>query len=108
MESVSNVLIVAIIFAAIYGVIRLLIQRKERLIMIEKGNNMPEIENVKFAFSSIKLGLFFMGIGLGVLAANILIALTTVEVEAAYFSMVLLLGGIALIIAHLVERKKDK
>lgn len=106
MGPIGSVLILAVIFSAIYGVIKLLVRRKERLIMIEKGANMPEIKEESM-FSALKFGIFFIGIGLGVLAANILCVTTKLESEVAYFSMIFLFGGIALVIAHFIE-KGDK
>ena len=108
MEEISNVLIAAIVFACIYGVVKLFIRRKERLTIIEKGDNMPEMKSEEFSFSTLKFGTFFTGIGLGVLVANILTVSTNLDREVAYFSMVFLFGGISLIIAHLLERKKDE
>ena len=105
MEHLSEILIVAVIFATIYGVIKLLVRRKERIAMIEKGTSLPEIKGEEFSFSSLKFGIFFIGIGLGVLAANILTVTTTLDKEVAYFSMVFLFGGMALIIDHLIEGK---
>jgi hypothetical protein len=108
MSPIANVLIVAIIFAVIYGIIKLIIRRKERLLMIEKGSQLPEVKSDEFSFSILKFGIFFIGIGLGVLAANILTVKTVLDSEVAYFSMIFLFGGISLIIAHLLEPKKDK
>jgi hypothetical protein len=108
MAPIFSVMIVAVIFAAIYGVIKLLVHRKERLVMIEKGTNMPEIKESGMGFSPLKFGIFFMGIGLGILAANILSVKTLLDKEVAYFSMIFLFGGIALIIAHFVEKKEGK
>jgi hypothetical protein len=109
MENVSNVLIVAVIFSAIYGVIKLFIRRKERLMMIEKGTSMPDIKSEEFSFSGLKFGVFFIGIGLGVLAASVLTVMTKLESEVAYFSMIFLFGGISLVTAHFIEGKgKEK
>jgi hypothetical protein len=108
MSPIANVLIVAIIFAVIYGIIKLIIRRKERILMIEKGSQLPEVKSDEFSFSILKFGIFFIGIGLGVLAANILTVKTVLDSEVAYFSMIFLFGGISLIIAHLLEPKKDK
>jgi hypothetical protein len=108
MGPISNVLIVAVIFAVVYGIIKLIIRRKERLIVIEKGSNLPEMKNEEFSFSALKFGIFFIGIGLGVLSANILTATTTLDSEVAYFSMIFLFGGISLIIAHLFDKKKNE
>jgi len=104
MEDIGKILALAIIFSTIFGVIKLLIRRKERLMIVEKGTNMPEIKDEGFSFSALKFGIFFVGIGLGVLVANILCVTTKIENEVAYFSMIFLFGGIALIIAHYMER----
>lgn len=108
MEQISEVMIVAVIFAVIYGIIKLLVHRKERLVMIEKGANMPAIKDEGFSFSSLKFGIFFLGIGLGVLTANILAMYSRLDKEVAYFSMIFLFGGLALIIHHLIEGKEKK
>ena len=107
MGPIGGVLILTVIFSAIYGIIKLLVRRKERLMMIEKGAGMPEIKEESF-FSALKFGIFFIGVGLGVLAASILCITTKVESEVAYFSMIFLFGGIALVIAHFIERNDKK
>jgi hypothetical protein len=106
MEHLSEVLLTAIVFATIYGIVQLLIRRKERHMLIEKGANMPEFKSDLPAFSGIKFGLFFVGIGIGVLAGSILAATTVLEKEVSYFSMIFLFGGIALVISHFVEKNK--
>jgi len=108
MEQISNVLIVTVIFAAIYGIVKLFIRRKERLMLIEKGSDIPDMKSEEFSFSSLKFGIFFTGIGLGVLVANVLTLKTNLDSEVAYFSMVFLFGGLFLIIAHLIEEKKKE
>jgi len=108
MGPIGDVLMAAVVFSAIYGVIKLLVHRKERLVMIEKGTNLPEIKSEEFSFSSLKFGIFFIGIGLGVLVANILTFTTRLEPEVAYFSMIFLFGGLSLVIHHIIEGKKDK
>ena len=108
MGSIGSVLIVAVVFAALYGVIKLFVSRKERIIAIEKGTGIPDMGSKGFSFSTLKCGIFLIGIGLGVLTASIITATTALESEVAYFSMIFLFGGISLIIAHLVERKKSE
>jgi hypothetical protein len=108
MGPIGDVLMAAVVFSAIYGVIKLFVHRKERLVMVEKGTNMPEVKNEEFTFSSLKFGIFFIGIGLGVLVANILTFTTRLESEVAYFSTIFLFGGLSLVIHHLIEKKKDK
>ena len=108
MVQISEVMIVAVIFTVLYGAVKLLVHRKERITMIEKGTNMPEIKSEEFTFSSLKFGIFFFGIGLGILMANILTVTTKLDREVAYFSMIFLFGGLSLIIHHLIEGKSKK
>ncbi len=108
MEPISNIFITAVVFAGIYGVIQLFVRRKERIMLIEKGTDSPELKSDFFVFSGLKFGLFFIGIGTGVLVASILTATTTIESEVAYFSMIFLFGGLALVIHHFIERNQQK
>ena len=107
MEEISTVLVTAIVFAAIYGTIQLLVKRKERLMIIEKGNDIPVLKSDLPAFSGLKFGLFFIGIGVGILAGSILAASTVIEKEVSYFSMIFLFGGLALVIHHFIDKKKN-
>ncbi|MFN8206172.1 MAG: DUF6249 domain-containing protein [Bacteroidales bacterium] len=107
MEGISNLMITAVVFAGIYAIIQLFVKRKERLLLIEKGTNSPEMKSELFTFSSFKFGLFFIGLGLGVLAGSIVAATTVLDSEVAYFSMIFLFGGLALVLHHYVDRKKN-
>jgi hypothetical protein len=108
MNGITSILMAAIIFSAAYGIIKLFVHRKERLIMIEKGTQMPEIKAETFTFSSLKFGVLFIGIGLGIFVASILAVTTKLDTEVAYFSMIFLFGGLALVIHHLIEDKGKK
>lgn len=108
MGPIGDVLMAAVVFSAIYGVIKLFVHRKERLIMVEKGTDFPDLKNEQFTFSSLKFGVFFIGVGLGVLVANILTFTTRIESEVAYFSMIFLFGGLSLVIYHFIEKKDKK
>jgi hypothetical protein len=106
MHDLTPIFVVAIISASIYSIIQLFVKRKERIMLIEKGTNPPEMKSDFMVFSSLKFGLFFVGIGAGVFIANILAVTTTLDQETAYFSMIFLFGGLALVIHHLIERAK--
>jgi ABC-type Fe3+-siderophore transport system permease subunit len=108
MEQFSEVIITAIVFAAFYGVLQLLIRRKERQMLIEKGANMPEYKSDLPTFSGLKFGLLFIGIGIGVFLGSIIAATTILEKEVAYFSMIFLFGGFALVISHFMEKKQKQ
>ncbi len=97
------ILIPATVFATIYGIIYLSIRKKERMALLDRGLDPRSFEKDRTNFSSLKYGLLFTGIGLGLLIANIVVTMGTMEREAAYFSLVSLFGGIALIVDYILE-----
>lgn len=105
MEYFFNFLITAVVFTGIYWILQLFVHRKERLLMIDKGTSLPETKPYRFSVSSLRFGLLFIGIGVGALIGNILEATTVINDEVAYFSMIFLFGGLALVIHHRMDRK---
>jgi len=91
-------------FAMVYGIVYLLVRRKERVALIEKGADASIFESSKQP-SSLKWGLLLVGIGTGILLGKILAVYTTLQEEPAFFSMICLFGGIGLIIYHLIANK---
>lgn len=82
-------------------------RNKERLALIEKGAN-PELFKSKAdansGFRSFKLGLFLVGIALGIMCGYFL-AEGGMREEPAYFSMIFLFGGIALVTSFFLQKK---
>ncbi len=109
MEEISAVLIVLIIFGFVYATIVLLVRRKERMALIDKGIDAPSFETKPyFNVYALKVGLLFIGVAIGVLLGSTLVELTTLNEESAYFSMVFLFGGLGLVISHYLEKKERK
>ncbi|NTW25213.1 MAG: hypothetical protein HGA37_10960 [Lentimicrobium sp.] len=104
----NEFLIPATVFATIYGIVYLLIRRKERMALLDRGLDPMSFEKKSDDFSSLKYGLLFTGIGLGLILANILVSTGVMEREAAYFSLVSLFGGIALIVDYILEIRISK
>jgi ABC-type Fe3+-siderophore transport system permease subunit len=106
MLELTPVLVLAIIFGAIYGIIQLNYQHKERKMLLEKGAdpsvfNLPRTQKA----TSLRYGLLLIGIALGILLGSVLTATSTLAQEAAYFSMVFLFGGIALVVSFFLEKR---
>jgi hypothetical protein len=97
------ILIPASVFATIYGIVFLNIRKKERMALLDRGLDPRSFEKDNTSFSALKYGLLFTGIGLGLLVANILVSMAIMDREAAYFSLVSLFGGIALIVDYILE-----
>jgi len=98
----------ALVFGSLY--IFFTTRNKERLALIEKGAD-PELFKTKADPSSgnrtFKTGLFFIGIALGILAGYF-IAEAGMQETPAYFSMIFLFGGIALVVSHLIKNKNQQ
>jgi hypothetical protein len=83
---------------------------KERLACIEKGLNvLPGPQKQSGSRKTIfTIGLFFVGISLGLLIGNLLDDGLGVDEGIAYTSMIFLFGGLSLVISHLIKFKKEE
>ena len=98
------------LFAMIYGIVYIIVRRKERLAMIEKGVDASIFGKGSKNTGSLKWGMLFVGIGIGILLGKIFAAYSCLGEEASMFSMICLFGGLSLLVYHFVERamvKKD-
>lgn len=108
MIDITTIAVVGIIFSTIYGLFFLFVRRRERLTMMERGVDPKMFYNEKppLHYSSLKYGMLFIGVGAGILLANILTATTTLHEEVAFFSMIFLFGGIALVLNYIIEKRE--
>ena len=102
--------IVALVGAFILVIYLRKYQHDERLVMIEKGVGAELFESMRprSASGALRAALLLIGAGLGLLMGHILERNLNMEEEVAYFSMVLIFGGLGLGAAYLVEEKKIK
>jgi hypothetical protein len=97
-------------FGCLFGVLYFYYttRNRERLAIIEKNAD-PSILKIEathiFSKVSIKIGMLFIGGGLGVLVGNILAVTTSLEAEVAYISMIFMFAGAGLIASYFVARK---
>ncbi len=98
----------AFIFAMLY--VYLTTRNKERMALIEKGADPSLFKSTPKtgSFFTLKTGLFFMGVALGVLFGNILELYTGLEEGTAYVSMIFLLGGFGLIAGYWFQSRKEQ
>jgi hypothetical protein len=102
-------------FATVFGIMYVFYstRNKERLALIEKGADASLFNTGKDAKDmfnwnkfTLKVGMFLVGIGLGVIVGALLeSAQTFPSEEAGYFSMILVFGGLALVLFYLIDRK---
>ena len=106
MLELTPVFVLTIIFGFVYGIVQLSIQHKERKLLLEKGADpsifqLPKVQKV----ASLRYGLLLIGVALGIFLGSLLSESSEMPEEAAYFSMVFLFGGIALVVSHFLEKK---
>ncbi|HLO60715.1 MAG TPA: DUF6249 domain-containing protein [Bacteroidales bacterium] len=109
-EGFTAVMFFLTFFGSIFGVAYFYFttRNRERLALIEKNADASifKIEPVNvFKKFSIKLGMLFMGGGIGVLVGNILTVSTRLEEPVAYMSMIFLFAGAGLVSSYFVARK---
>jgi hypothetical protein len=126
----DDVLIIGFIILGIYKIFELLIKRKERLMFIEKIFTHCEEKKISGSFHlpdisfgkqnsnlwPLRVSLLLIGIGIGcILAIFIEYNMYMVEIAVSdrfegftFFSCIAIFGGTGLLIAHLIESKKDK
>ena len=76
---------------------------KERLALIEKGMDAGIFKGECSQYALVKWGIFLIALGLGVVAGALLAGV--IEDVVAYFTAILVCGGVGLIVAYLVTSK---
>jgi len=102
-------------FATVFGImyVHYTTRNKERLALIEKGADASLFNtgkegkgSVNWGKFALKIGMLFMGIGLGIITGAIFESLSVFpEEEPGYFSMIFIFGGVALVLYYLIDRK---
>jgi len=113
MEPMMVGILVPLGFAAmVFGIVYVSVssRNRERMALIERGADPTLFEARKKANNGgiMKVGLFFVGIGLGVVMAYLISSGVGMDEGAAYPAMIFIFGGLALILSHLWQRKQEK
>ncbi len=103
----ADIIVPVAVFALIFGIVYLAIRRKERMALIEKGMTPASFKNGVNPLLNLKWGLFLIGLGIGLIIANIFVQRHVMDEEPAYFSMIFLFGGLALVISHFIGHRKS-
>lgn len=80
---------------------------REKMALIEKGIDISTIYSKKdHRNTALKVGMFLVGIAVGLILGNLLAELTEINAVISYFSMTLLCGGASLILFHRYNSKQ--
>jgi hypothetical protein len=74
------------------------------MLLIQRGADASAFESKKNETATLKWGLLFLGIGVGILLGRVFAANTCLGEEASYFSMICLFGGLSLVVYHFLGR----
>ena len=108
-QTIMNGVIIALgAFAGIFGIIYVffITRHRERIALIEKGTDASIFGDKSFtSYPTLKFGMLFVGVGLGILTGNFLENQYDFDRGVAYLSMTFLLGGASLIVNFIIERR---
>jgi hypothetical protein len=107
----EDILIPLIVFAALFGIIFVLVsaRNRERMAMIEKGVNPKDFlqRGTPNAYGILKWALLLVGLGFGLFIGSLLETYTQIQEEPAYFASALFFGGMGLVLAFLIQKKAE-
>ncbi len=107
----NDTLIVLVVFAALFGIILVVIsaRNRERMSMIQKGVNPKDFikTNKSNPYGILKWGMLLAGVGLGLFVGSLMEAYSRIPEEPAYFAAALFFGGLGLTIAFLITKKAE-
>lgn len=112
----SELIIIPIIFGAIFGVFYLYFstRNKERLALIEKGADASIFMKGKQHTAPIwkvlilNLALLLMGIGIGTFIASLLDNYTSLDEDAVYPATIFFMAGVGLFVGFNMTKNLDK
>jgi hypothetical protein len=111
----ETALVFIALFATVFGIMYLhyTSRSRERMALIEKGADASLFntgkEGRKFTFVwgkfTLKMGMLFMGVALGILAGSGLYNAGVLDEEISYTSMIFFFGGLSLVLFYIIDRK---
>jgi len=100
------------LFLMTFGIVYIFFntRKQERLALIEKGMDATIFEGNKTPrkFRLLQFGLLLVGVSLGLFFGYLLSAYTVMEEEVAFFMMIFLFGGLALLAAYGIISKSEQ
>jgi fucose 4-O-acetylase-like acetyltransferase len=101
----GEIIVPIVVFAMVFGIVYISLRHKERMTLIKSGVSASNLETKGNILGSLKWGMIFIGIGIGIIVGKILSSNINIEEEAAFFSMICLFGGMALMIYYIFARR---
>lgn len=106
-----DIIIPVSFFAGIFGIAYMFFstRNRERMALIEKGQSAELFSKSNDSVSwTLKLGTMAIGVGLGILVANMMVKAQIMDDEIAFPAMIFLFAGIGLVISYYLAKKEVK
>ncbi len=107
----EEILIPISLFGSLFGVLYLyfMTRNKERMALIEKGAS-AELFNKPNNTSqwNLKLGIMAIGVGIGIVIANIFVSIGLLAEQVAFPSMIFIFAGIGLVASYYLTEGSKK
>jgi hypothetical protein len=100
-----EIIVPVALFATVFGIVWIAVsaKNKERLALIEKGLDasiFKDAGQTHWRYGALKFGLLAIGVGIGLVVGNILDVNGIMDEDVAYFSMIFIFGGLALLLYY--------
>lgn len=111
MHDIKHIVITVSAFAGVFGIVYvfLITRYRERMAMIERNVDASLFIARNGSISpTLKFGMLFVGVAIGIIAAEFMHDYHGFSQGVSFFSMIFLFGGISLILNFLIERKLEE
>lgn len=95
-------------FGMIVALVYIQARKRVQLTLIQHKADAAMLKSDKDANGALKFGLIMVGIAVGILLGNFLTGVHGMQEEVAYFSMMLIFGGISLLVYYFFMKQEAK
>ena len=107
----EEILIPLALFGSIFGIVYIyfMTRNKERMALIEKGVS-AELFNkpINTGKWGLKLGIMAIGVGIGIVIANLFVSAGLLDEEVAFPSMIFIFAGVGLVASYYLAEGNKK
>ena len=107
----EEILIPLALFGSIFGIVYIyfMTRNKERMALIEKGVSAELFSKpINTGKWGLKLGIMAIGVGIGIVIANLFVSAGLLDEEVAFPSMIFIFAGVGLVASYYLAEGNKK
>lgn len=107
----EEILIPLALFGSIFGIVYIyfMTRNKERMALIEKGVSAELFSKpINTGKWGLKLGIMAIGVGIGIVIANLFVSVGLLDEEVAFPSMIFIFAGVGLVASYYLAEGNKK